>query len=248
MIASREMPKYKSHKLVWALKIESIQHLPNPDPTGQSVAASYGAIITPEDEGYGPFKVSAEYCVKHSPQAGGYFVQYQDGYQSFSPPNAFEEGYSLQEDEAAQPSIERPAAEEAAPRITPENIEANIASEHYFTAADGARMSPEGNHPIHNLSTGSLGLLTFCVLVLKNGFTVTGESACVSPENFDVELGRKIARQNAVAKVWPLMGYALKEKLADAAPHEGSKDITNQVDGAVSAWLMAQPEFSVASG
>ena len=60
----------------------------------------------------------------------------------------------------------------------------------------------------------ALGLLTFCVLVLKNGFTVTGESACASPENFDAELGRKIARQNAVAKIWPLMGYALKERLA----------------------------------
>lgn len=60
----------------------------------------------------------------------------------------------------------------------------------------------------------ALGLLTFCVLVLRNGFTVTGESACASPENFDAELGRKIARQNAVQKIWPLMGYALKERLA----------------------------------
>ena len=59
-----------------------------------------------------------------------------------------------------------------------------------------------------------LCLLTFCVLVLRNGFTVTGESACASPENFDVELGRKIARQNAVAKVWPLMGYELRERLS----------------------------------
>jgi hypothetical protein len=59
----------------------------------------------------------------------------------------------------------------------------------------------------------SLGLLTFCVLVLRNGFTVTGESACASPENFDAELGRKIARQNAITKVWPLMGYALRERL-----------------------------------
>ena len=60
----------------------------------------------------------------------------------------------------------------------------------------------------------ALSLLTFCVLVLKNGFTVTGESACASPENFDAELGRKIARQKAVEKIWPLMGYALKERLA----------------------------------
>jgi hypothetical protein len=59
----------------------------------------------------------------------------------------------------------------------------------------------------------SLDLLTFCVLVLRNGFTVTGESACASPENFDPEIGRKIARKNAVAKIWPLMGYELKCRL-----------------------------------
>ena len=62
----------------------------------------------------------------------------------------------------------------------------------------------------------ALGLLTFCVLVLKNGFTVTGESACASPENFNAEVGRKIARQNAVSKVWPLMGYELRSKLAES--------------------------------
>ena len=60
-----------------------------------------------------------------------------------------------------------------------------------------------------------LNLLTFCVLVLRNGFTVTGESACASPENFDAELGRKIARQNAVSKMYSLMGYELRSKLAN---------------------------------
>ena len=48
----------------------------------------------------------------------------------------------------------------------------------------------------------------------KFGFTVTGESACASPENFNAEIGRHVARENAVAKVWPLMGYALKERLS----------------------------------
>ena len=65
-------------------------------------------------------------------------------------------------------------------------------------------------------TAAALGLLTFCVLVLRNGFTVTGESACASPENFDAEIGRKIARQNAVAKVWPLMGYELRSTLSAA--------------------------------
>ena len=95
-----------------------------------------------------------------------------------------------------------------APRVTPADIEANIASEHYFTAADGIRSG------FHEGIPAALELLTFCVLVLRNGFTVTGESACASPENFDAELGRKIARQNAIGKMWPLMGYALKERLA----------------------------------
>jgi len=64
----------------------------------------------------------------------------------------------------------------------------------------------------------ALDRLTFCVLVLRNGFTVTGESACASPQNFDAELGRKIARENAINKVWPLMGYELKERMANGAP------------------------------
>ena len=107
-----------------------------------------------------------------------------------------------------------------APRVTPTDIEANIRSEHYFTALDG-RLGALTNEayvgrerPVEgDADLAPLGLLTFCVLVLRNGFTVTGESACASPENFDAELGRKIARQNAVQKMWPLMGYALKERL-----------------------------------
>lgn len=102
-----------------------------------------------------------------------------------------------------------------APRITPADIEANIDGEHYFTALDGVDGHYRGGPEAQGVrNAGALGLLTFCVLVLRNGFTVTGESACASPENFDAELGRKIARQNAVAKVWPLMGYELRSKLA----------------------------------
>ena len=103
-----------------------------------------------------------------------------------------------------------------APRVTPADIEANIASEYFFTASQGIAKEAE-NHPSYCWET-SLGLLTFCVLVLRNGFTVTGESACASPENFDAEIGKKIARANAVNKIWPLMGYELRSKLAgDAA-------------------------------
>ena len=101
-----------------------------------------------------------------------------------------------------------------APRVTPADIEANITSEFYFTAADGAE-GASGHRPNSVRAGTALALLTFCVLVLRNGFTVTGESACASPENFDAELGRKIARANAVNKMWPLMGYSLKERLSN---------------------------------
>ena len=103
-----------------------------------------------------------------------------------------------------------------APRVTPADIEANIVSEHYFTAADAYRSNPcyDPHEPLP--APAPLELLTFCVLVLRNGFTVPGESACASPENFDAELGRKIARQNAVQKLWPLMGYHLKQNLAES--------------------------------
>lgn len=102
-----------------------------------------------------------------------------------------------------------------APRVTPADIEAEIASEHYFTASQGVtgaqrtQHAPEGVEPPPQLK-----LLTFCVLVLKNGFTMTGESACASPENFGAEIGRKIARQNAVNKIWPLLDFRLRDKLS----------------------------------
>ncbi len=123
-----------------------------------------------------------------------------------------------------------------APRITPADIEANVASEHYFTALQGARMAAL-DYPIE---TGgvigadapaphapALGLLTFCVLVLRNGFTVTGESACASPENFDAEIGRKVARANAVNKIWPLLGFQLKTDLHGRAYSASSKSDDN---------------------
>lgn len=74
-----ELPKYQCHKVVHALKIKSI----------------VGLLITPEDSGYGQFTVASEYLEKHNPQPGGYYIVYEDGYKSFSPAKAFEEGYTL---------------------------------------------------------------------------------------------------------------------------------------------------------
>jgi hypothetical protein len=125
-------------------------------------------------------------------------------------------------DKAIQPVEYIHANGLTAPRITPADIEANIVSEHYFTARDGRRgalvdgtyVGRERPQP-SDADLDPLDLLTFCVLVLRNGYTVTGESACVSPKNFDAEIGRNIARQNAIIKVWPLMGYELRSKLAE---------------------------------
>lgn len=117
-----------------------------------------------------------------------------------------------------------------APRVTPADLKANIVSEIYFTADDGfsgAEAAGAGGLQVIGASAPavSLGLLTFCVLVLRNGFTVTGESACASPENFDAEIGRRIARDNAEQKIWPLMGYALKQQLHQRALFDASPKV-----------------------
>lgn len=82
-----------------------------------------------------------------------------------------------------------------APRITPAHIDSVIADEQY------------------HVFPGTT--LTVCCLTLQNGFTVTGENACASPQNFDAELGKRIARDNAREKIWSLEGYLLKSKLAE---------------------------------
>lgn len=106
-----------------------------------------------------------------------------------------------------------------APRVTPDHVQGVIASEHYFSAASGARWEHVESSSEYHVKVPdmpeALELLTFCVMVLKNGFTVTGESACASPENFDAEIGRKIARENAVNKIWLLEGYLLKQQLSE---------------------------------
>ena len=98
------------------------------------------------------------------------------------------------------------AAGLTAPRVTPAAVEAAIAYENYHVASQAPQSRTD--YP------PSLDLLTFCVLVLKNGFTVTGESACADARNFNAEIGRRIARENALGKIWPLLGYELKTRLS----------------------------------
>ena len=88
-----EMPKYQSHKTVHALKIKAIVFdWELAKETNRETDGS--ATITPEEEGYAPFKVDHQYVHKHKPQVGGYYVVYKDGYKSWSPAEAFEEGYT----------------------------------------------------------------------------------------------------------------------------------------------------------
>ena len=91
--ASMEMPRYKSHKEVWALKIAHIA-FDRDKAREEGRETTGGAVITPFEKGYGQFTVDGAYVSKHNPKVGGYYVVYKDGYKSWSPAKAFEEGYT----------------------------------------------------------------------------------------------------------------------------------------------------------
>lgn len=97
-----------------------------------------------------------------------------------------------------------------APRLTPDHIDSKIKSVEYILPRDVCKR--DNGVEIFDAPL-PLQTLTFCILTLENGFTVTGESACVSPENFDAEIGKKIAYENACEKIWMLEGYLLKQHL-----------------------------------
>jgi hypothetical protein len=120
----------------------------------------------------------------------------------------------LTDEQSTEAAIQK--AGKTAPRVTPAHIDSLIIDRLFFTAYEasiGQDVSPQ-ERP--HIAMQAHGLLTFCVLTLRNGFTVTGESACASPENFDPQIGRDIALKNAREKIWPLLGYHLKQRLADA--------------------------------
>lgn len=92
--AQCEMPKYKCHKVVHALKIAEIELDADEAKEEGNRETDGSARITPADAGFAPFKVDAEYVRKHNPQIDGYYVVYEDGYKSWSPREAFEKGYT----------------------------------------------------------------------------------------------------------------------------------------------------------
>ena len=98
-----------------------------------------------------------------------------------------------------------------APRVTLEDVEASIRHEHYFTAGDGVQGATDGMNVFY---PDNLNRMTFCVLTLQNGFTVQGQSSCASPANYKKATGRNLAREDAISKLWALLGFELRTKLS----------------------------------
>lgn len=106
-----------------------------------------------------------------------------------------------------------------APRVTLDDIHGAIAAEIHFTLGEAIAAIAQVNGFDDGLmpqinATAGLTTTTLCVLVMRNGCTVIGKSAPASPENFDAEKGRLFAHEDAVEQLWPLMGFALRDRLS----------------------------------
>lgn len=100
------------------------------------------------------------------------------------------------------------AAGRTAPRVSLADIEGAIMHRYDITGAEAVR--PDDGVRI---TQPSLNVLSICILVMRNGFTIIGKAAPASPANFDRALGIKLAYEDAVRQVWPLMGFALRDRL-----------------------------------
>jgi hypothetical protein len=112
------------------------------------------------------------------------------------------------------------AAVATAPRVSLADIEGEIA-ERYDLRADRALGHLEDERELFNSASTPphpLRLLSICILVLRNGFTIIGKSAPASAQNFNAELGKKLAYEDAIRQIWPLMGFALRERLSKDSP------------------------------
>lgn len=112
------------------------------------------------------------------------------------------------------------AAVATAPRVTLADLMAKVAGEYYIQPKlKGAASFSEWfvrQHFEVPKAIAAIECLTICILVIENGFTVVGKSACASPANFDADLGRKFAREDAIRQLWALEGYLLRERLSRA--------------------------------
>lgn len=103
------------------------------------------------------------------------------------------------------------AAVAVAPRVTLDEIKSAVESVHYMNGQGFVSWANAGGYSHHAIQAAAG--LTICLVVLKNGFTVVGKSAPASLENFNAELGQKFAYEDALRLLWPLMGFALRDRL-----------------------------------
>ena len=99
------------------------------------------------------------------------------------------------------------AANAVAPRVSLAGMMDKISGEYYFTADKAVEAIGAPSLP-------SLCLLTVCIIVMQNGFTIIGKSAPASAANFNADLGRKLAHEDAIRQLWPLEGYLLRSTIA----------------------------------
>jgi Phage protein (N4 Gp49/phage Sf6 gene 66) family len=102
-----------------------------------------------------------------------------------------------------------------APRVSLTDIENYIVREIYVNGENLAKEFDQhtSRHGPLDPEISSMSVLTLCILILKNGFTIVGKSAPASEGNFDANLGAKLAYEDAVRQIWPLMGFALRDRL-----------------------------------
>jgi hypothetical protein len=111
------------------------------------------------------------------------------------------------------PGFPEPIATPKTFSVTLDDVNAEIVSEHYINAGEAIHASDlQAGRPTQVLPQ-SLALLTICILTLRNGFTVTGKSACVDPALYNREKGQELARKQAVEHIWPFLGFRLADRL-----------------------------------
>ncbi|AWY03383.1 hypothetical protein PP764_gp17 [Escherichia phage phi G17] len=97
--------------------------------------------------------------------------------------------------------------------VSKESIEAKIKSVYYFNGADAVKSGFANPSAIPEDDLANLSLVTYCTIILENGFKVEGVSACVDPAIYDEWVGRRYAYENAFNKIWELEGYLLRQAL-----------------------------------
>lgn len=104
-------------------------------------------------------------------------------------------------------------------RVTLDELEAAIKHERYLNLGDSVAIrgvSASGESTQVNGAPAPTFRTTLCVLVLDNDIVVVGKSACIDDRLFEAKVGREIARRDAIAQVWPLLGMRLADKIANS--------------------------------